>query len=139
MVDDVEVWLGCCMVDSVHDVDAMFGAIRMYDEAVTAAQVRGNLVAGPDQVGLSGAGTFSLLGSGRISTNGVSDRFHFEAQSLGGSTDFRVKVEFLAGGDPSGTAGLMIRATAGSDSPHASIGVSPDGTARFTARVNAGG
>ncbi len=138
-LNDVNVWLGRCMEDYLLNVDAVFHEFRIYDQALTPAQLRGNLLAGPDQVGLSGAGTFSLLGSGRISTNGVSDRFHFEAQSLVGSTDFRVKVEFLAGGDPSGTAGLMIRATAGSDSPHASIGVSPDGTARFTARVNAGG
>ncbi len=138
-LNDVNVWLGRCTQDYLRNVDGIFHEFRIYDQALTPAQIRGNMMAGPEQVGLQGLGTFSLLGSGAVSPDAETDRFHFLAQSVAGSSDFRARVQLLAGGDPLGTAGLMIRATDGADSPHASISISPDGTARFTARIDAGG
>ena len=82
---------------------------RIYDYALSAAQVLGNLEAGPDALNLGAPGpdgSVVVSGAGTISTNGASDSFQFASQTMDGDGEFIARLVSKSGTAPSG---IMLR------------------------------
>jgi autotransporter-associated beta strand protein len=141
-LDDVNNWLGRSMVSTDSNLDGFFDEFRIYDYALTEAQIRGNKTAGANKVNTSSDGTFGPLwvsGSAFLSTAGATDTCHFEAQTL--TCDFTVQTKLLQLVENSSSAfgGLMIREGTAANARHAFIGLNSLGLSRFIKRTTAAG
>ena len=142
LMNDVNNWLGRSNYSQDANADAAFNEFRIYNYALTEAQIRGNTAAGPDVVNTLNSGNpgpYLVNGSGTLSTSGATDAFQFTSQPLSGDWEIRGRLVSLLGGDANAVAGLMMREGSAANARHAFIGVKADGTGRFIARTVAAG
>ena len=93
-------------------------------------------------VGSSGStsfagGTFNLHGAGADIWD-QADAFHFVYQPLNGNGEIVARVASLENTHPNAKAGVMIRETLTSDSPHAILNVTPAAGIEFMRRLSPG-
>ena len=94
-------------------------------------------------VGLSGSatyssGVFTLVAAG-ADIWGSADSFHFVRRSASGDIDLVARVTSVQNTSSLAKAGVMLRATTASNSPHLVLDVKPNGGVEFMARASAGG
>lgn len=141
-MNDVNNWLGRSNYSSDSNTDGAYNEFRIYDYALTEAQIRGNTATGPDLINTlnsANAGPYFVSGAGTLSTNGATDSFQFSSQSLSGDWEIRARLVSLIGGDTNALAGLMIREGTTANARHAFIGLNAAATGRFISRVTAAG
>ncbi len=138
-LNDVNNWLGRSGWSADSNIDALYNEFRIYDYALSEAQIRGNTAAGPDtinSVNFGNSGPYFVAGSGTLSTSASADGVHLETQLLSGDWDVRARLVSLRGG-VNAVAGLTVREGTGAGSRHAFVGLKSDGTGRFINRVTA--
>ncbi len=141
-LNDVNNWLGRSMWSSDINLNGTYDEFRIYDYALTEAQIRGNKDAGPNVINtlnIGATGPYWVSGSGVLSTSGASDALHLESQSLTGDWDVRVRLASLANSNAGALAGLMMREGTAAGARHAFIGLNPAATGRFIARTTTNG
>jgi autotransporter-associated beta strand protein len=139
---DVNNWLGRSNWSADSNADALYDEFRIYNYALTEAQIRGNFASGPATINTLDTGVtgpYYVAGSGVLSTSGTTDGFHFDAQSLTGDWEVRVHLMSLTDVNANAVAGIMMREGTTANARHAFIGLTPDGTGHFVRRVSAGG
>ena len=141
-ISDVNNWLGRSMVSTDPTLDGFLDEFRIYDYALTEAQIAGNKNAGPDKLNTisdSAFGPNGMSGSGVLSPTGTADTFNFDAQTLTGDFTVQTKLLSLTGTSTNALAGLMIREDAAANSRHAFVGLTPAGLSSFIKRITTGG
>jgi regulation of enolase protein 1 (concanavalin A-like superfamily)/phosphatidylserine/phosphatidylglycerophosphate/cardiolipin synthase-like enzyme len=88
--------------------------------------------------GAFASGQFSVQGSG-ADIWGTADGFHFVYQPLAGDGTVVARVTSLQNTDAYAKAGVMLRDSLASGSPHATLDVRPGGSLEFLARAASGG
>ena len=141
-MNDVNNWLGRSMASPDSNLDGIYDEFRIYDYALTEAQIRGNKNAGANKVNTVSDGTFGPLwvsGSAFLSTASTTDTCHFEAQTLTGDFTVQTKLLKLVQNSTSAFGGLMIREGTAATARHAFIGLNSSGISRFIKRTTAAG
>ena len=137
---DVNVWLGRSQFTSDANWNGTMHEFLIYDYALTAPQVQGNLAAGPDALNVAApglAGSAVINGGGAISTTSTSDSFQFASQTMDGDGEIIARLVSFQGA--STRAGIMLRESTAAGSRHVMVGVLNGGAGSLVKRTATAG
>ena len=144
---DINNWLGRSATSTDANADALYREFRVYDYALTDAQVRGSFHAGPDKVNLPDPFQFSqratnypfwISGSGSLADGALSDSFQLVSQQLSGDGEVRAKIGSLQEAGTNSVLGVMLRGNTATNAPFGFLGWAGDGSIRWMTRKTSG-